>query len=174
MVQRNIKNGRIHSTKTDKPRKIDLSDALISELSAMKKRRLAYYLNQGKNEIPEWVFCNSGGGFLDMQNVKNRYFIKCLQAAQLRRIRFHDLCHTFASLLIQNGESLTYVKEQMGHSSIKITCDVIGATLFPVQTVKRSIGFRSQNPQPSCNQTKNRKRRLCEPPFAIMQSVDCP
>jgi integrase len=42
----------------------------------------------------------------------------------LRRIRFHNLRHTFASLLIQNGEPLAYVKDQFGHSSIKITVDV--------------------------------------------------
>jgi integrase len=55
--------------------------------------------------------------------MKSRYFHKCLERAGLRSIRFHDLRHTFASLLIQNGESLTYVKEQIGHASIKITVD---------------------------------------------------
>ncbi len=44
----------------------------------------------------------------------------------LRRIRFHELRHTFASLLIQNGEPLAYIKEQLGHSSIKMTVDVYG------------------------------------------------
>ena len=33
---------------------------------------------------------------------------------------------TFASLLLQNGESPQYVKEQLGHSSIKITVDIYG------------------------------------------------
>jgi integrase len=46
--------------------------------------------------------------------------------AKLRRIKFHDLRHTFASLLIQNGESLAYVEEQLGHTSIKTTVDVYG------------------------------------------------
>ncbi|MET0643179.1 MAG: tyrosine-type recombinase/integrase, partial [Candidatus Binatia bacterium] len=46
--------------------------------------------------------------------------------AKLRRIRFHDLRHTFASLLLQNGESPAYVKEQMGHSSIQVTVDIYG------------------------------------------------
>ena len=41
-------------------------------------------------------------------------------------LRFHDLRHSFASLLLQNGESLTYVKEQMGHSSINVTVDIYG------------------------------------------------
>jgi integrase len=36
------------------------------------------------------------------------------------------LRHTFASRLIQAGESLAYVKEQLGHHSITITVDVYG------------------------------------------------
>ena len=34
--------------------------------------------------------------------------------------------HTFGSLLIQNGASIVYVKEQMGHSSIQVTVDIYG------------------------------------------------
>jgi integrase len=44
----------------------------------------------------------------------------------VRQVRFHDLRHTFASLLLQNGESPAYVKEQMGHSSIAITVGLYG------------------------------------------------
>jgi len=44
----------------------------------------------------------------------------------LWQVRFHNLRHTFASLLLQQGESPVYVKEQMGHSSIQITVDQYG------------------------------------------------
>ena len=59
-------------------------------------------------------------------NLKDRYFYKCFEKAGLRHIRFHDLRHTFATLLLQNGESLAYVKDQLGHSSIRMTVDVYG------------------------------------------------
>jgi len=36
------------------------------------------------------------------------------------------LRHTFATLLLQNGESLAYVRDQLGHSSIRMTVDVYG------------------------------------------------
>jgi integrase len=49
-----------------------------------------------------------------------------LAKAGIRKIRLHDLSHTFGSLLIQNGASVVYVKEQMGHSSIQVTVDTYG------------------------------------------------
>ena len=83
-------------------------------------------MKKGSSEIPEWVFCNQQGNPPDMQNVKNRHFYKCLEKAGLRRIRFHDLRHTFASLLLQDGQPLAYIKDQLGHSSIKLTVDIYG------------------------------------------------
>src|SRR5262249_40644150 len=49
-----------------------------------------------------------------------------LEKTKLRAIRIHDLRHTFASLLISQGESLAYVREQMGHHSIALTVDTYG------------------------------------------------
>lgn len=62
---------------------------------------------------------------LEPSNLR-KMFNRILVDAGLRRVRFHDLRHTFASLLLQNGESLTYVKDQMGHSSIQVTVDIYG------------------------------------------------
>jgi len=46
--------------------------------------------------------------------------------AKLRQVRIHDLRHTYASLLIAQGESLAYVRDQLGHHSIQITVDTYG------------------------------------------------
>ena len=127
MVRRSIgKNRKVYPTKTNKVRRVDMSDDLLGELGAFRRRRLAEALQMGSNEIPEWVFGSTNGSALDMHNVERREFEKCLQDAKLRKIRPHDLRHTFGSLLIQNGEPLAYVKEQMGHSSIKVTVDIYG------------------------------------------------
>jgi len=77
-------------------------------------------------EIPLWVFPSETGGLLHPHNIRDRVFYGLLTKAKLRRVRFHDLRHTFASLLLQNGESPVYVKEQMGHSSIQVTVDLYG------------------------------------------------
>jgi Phage integrase family len=46
--------------------------------------------------------------------------------AEIRYRKPHTLRHTFASLLIGQGESLADVRDQMGHHSIKITVDIYG------------------------------------------------
>jgi len=125
-VRRNFALGKITPTKTDKIRRVDLSKTLMKTLHDLKRMRQEQWLKQGKNEIPEWVFCNQAGNPAVIQNVKNRHFFRCLEKAGLRRIRFHDLRHTFASLLLTNGESLAYVKDQLGHSSISMTVDTYG------------------------------------------------
>jgi integrase len=127
-VRRGIVRGKINPTKSGKIRKVDVSDALMSALFELRRTRKESLLAEGKNELPStnWIFQNEDGGFPDMKNLKDRHFHKCLEKAGLRRIRFHDLRHTFASLLIQNGEPLAYIKDQLGHASIKMTVDVYG------------------------------------------------
>jgi integrase len=49
-----------------------------------------------------------------------------LRRALLRRIRFHDLRHTYASLLIAQGAHPKYIQAQLGHASIQTTLDRYG------------------------------------------------
>ena len=63
---------------------------------------------------------------LDAMNLLHRLWYPLLEKAGLRRRRFHDLRHTYASLLLQRNESPVYVKDQLGHSSIQITVDLYG------------------------------------------------
>jgi hypothetical protein len=51
--------------------------------------------------------------------------------------------HTFASLLLQQGESIVYVKEQLGHASIQITVDTYGH-LFRARIVRPSPSWTTR------------------------------
>ncbi len=124
-VRRNLVAGRLTSTKSTNRRRVDMSLNLTKALRELHRERKASSLKAG-TPVPSWVFINRDGSALDGDNVRHRVFYRLLEGAELRQIRFHDLRHTYASLLIQNGESLTYVKEQMGHSSIQVTVDVYG------------------------------------------------
>ena len=54
----------------------------------------------------------------------NRHFEPALKKAGLLKIRFHDLRHTYASLLIEQGENIKYIQTQLGHSSPTVTWNV--------------------------------------------------
>jgi integrase len=78
------------------------------------------------------IFPNEKGKPLSPINVVRRKFEPTLKKAGISRIRFHDLRHTFASILIDLGENPKYIQNQMGHSSIKITLDTYGHLLKTV------------------------------------------
>ena len=79
-------------------------------------------------------------------------FTRMLEKAELRRIRVHDLRHTFASLLLQQGESVVYVKEQLGHGSIQITVDTYGH-LIPGAN-RAAVDRLDDAPQPDATQAQ--------------------
>jgi integrase len=127
LVQRNFVRGKFTSPKSKKSRRVDLSRQLRRVLLELHDERLAKAASEGRSSIgDDLVFPSGAGTVLDPDNMVHHYFLPLLQKAHLRKIRFHDLRHTFGSLLIQDGASLAYVKEQMGHSSIQVTVDVYG------------------------------------------------
>ena len=67
----------------------------------------------------DFVFCRPDGGALDSSAVRNR-FRSAQEAAGLRLRRFHDLRHTFGSLMIRRFD-LVRVQSMMGHASITTT-----------------------------------------------------
>ena len=68
------------------------------------------------------VFCNRYGGFLERSNIVRR-FKELLKEAGLPAMRFHDLRHSAATILLKMGIHPKQVQELLGHSSFKITMD---------------------------------------------------
>ncbi len=70
-----------------------------------------------------FVFTTSDGSPTEPSTL-TRYFTTLCRTARLRRIRFHDLRHTAASLLLEQGVELVVIKELLGHAHIGVTATV--------------------------------------------------
>jgi len=99
-----------------------------SLLSVLKKWRLACPPSR-----LDLVFPNEKGKPMDAKNLIHRHFLPNLRRAGLKRIRFHDLRHTYASILIAQGENLKFIQSQLGHASSRMTLDRYGHLMPQVQ-----------------------------------------
>jgi len=127
LVHHNYVSRQHTTTKSRKSRRVDMSRELRKTLIELRDSRLRALGSTRKLDIStERVFASPDGMILDPDNLYHRYFIPVLEDSGIRKIRLHDLRHTFGSLLIQSGASIVYVKEQMGHSSIQVTVDIYG------------------------------------------------
>lgn len=108
-------------------RRIDLPGLAITELHTLRKCAVA----DGLATAP--VFHDSRGGHLRRPNVARRSFKPLLAKAGLPPIRFHDLRHTHATLLLVNGTNPKVVSERLGHASIEITLTTYSHVLPTIQ-----------------------------------------
>ena len=110
-------------TKTHAERTVRLPRFLRDELAA--------YLASPPRDRDAFVFTAPKGGPLRHHNFYKRQFCPALVRAGLpAQIRFHDLRHTCASLLIAQGAHPKAIQAHLGHSSIQVTMDRYGH-LFP-------------------------------------------
>ncbi|MGO9750198.1 MAG: tyrosine-type recombinase/integrase [Solirubrobacteraceae bacterium] len=102
-----------NSTKSGRAREVPLPDQAAAALDRLS-RRLDY------TGPDEYVFVSRFGRRLDPSALRRR-FERARDAAGLPPLRFHDLRHTYGSLLVAAGIDLRSVKTAMGHSRISTT-----------------------------------------------------
>jgi integrase len=68
--------------------------------------------------------------------IVHRFFHPASKRAELPIIRFHDMRHTYASLLIDQGENIKYIQTQMGHSKPDVTLNVYVHLLTPSNVIE--------------------------------------
>ena len=111
--------------KTEKGRRsIRLTRAAVAALRANRVRQNEERLRAGGAwQDRDLVFPNAIGGPFNSLTLLRRFY-RLLDSASLPRVRFHDLRHGTASLLLALGEHPKVVQELLGHSTIGITMDL--------------------------------------------------
>ena len=122
-VRRAYSRHRLTTPRSGKGRLVDMSNGLAATLKQHLIDRKKEALKKGWGEPPELLFYNTVGNKIEVHKLRARFFYKCLERAGLRRIRIHDLRHTYATLRISKGDNILDVSKQLGHHSIKITLD---------------------------------------------------
>ncbi|MEZ2656690.1 site-specific integrase [Aneurinibacillus aneurinilyticus] len=78
------------------------------------------------------VVANWTGSMIDPADINADFKIAC-KFADVPKIRFHDLRHTHATLLLQLGENPKVVSERLGHADISITLNTYSHVLLNMQ-----------------------------------------
>jgi integrase len=104
-------------------RTVDLPQRAVEALGSHRTRQLEEKLRATHYEDSGLVFATGKGTPLDAQNIVNRHFKPLLKRASLPDIRWHDLRHTYATLLLSRGTHPTYVQKSLGHASVQLTLD---------------------------------------------------
>jgi len=122
-VRQSIVDGKVTSSKAGKIRRVLLTPQLISVLKKHRTNEKRKALEIGSTQPLELVFTSSTGTPLDQRNIRARIHYKTCEKAELKRVRIHDLRHSYATIRIGAGHNIADVSKQLGHSSIKITID---------------------------------------------------
>ena len=96
-------------------RTVSLPTFLVDELAA--------HMERGGSEL---VFTGAACRPLQRTNFRRRYWLPAVQASVGLPCRFHDLRHTHAAWLIEQGEHAKVIQARLGHASIRTTLDQYG------------------------------------------------
>lgn len=109
IVEQSVQMGEIVSTKTSRPRTIQISDILADELEANRRST-------------GMVIAGDRGGLLDWHNWTGRIWRPIVRELGISAVPY-DLRHTAASMWLHEGRSLAWVSKALGHSSQTTTLD---------------------------------------------------
>ena len=116
-------------------RKIYIPQRLVNIL---KKYHTQYLLNKmkfGKEFIDsDYVLCKENGELYQPQGITNCY-VRFLErhSDKIRYLKFHGLRHTYASILIEQGENPKTVQHNLGHSDVAFTLQIYSHTYESAQ-----------------------------------------
>jgi integrase len=119
-VKRQYSKGRVSTPKNGKSRRVDMSSQLCGTLTDLQAETFPL----GEIDMERFVFTNQAGNPIDLDGWRRRVFDKALTKAELRKIRVHDLRHSYATIRISEGHDIIDVSHQLGHHAESFTLKV--------------------------------------------------
>ena len=123
------------STKSGRGRRVHLTRRAVAALKDHRKRQLEERMRlAGLWQDQGLVFPSETGSLFNPSNLRNRSFKRIKARSGVRQdLRFHDLRHTCATLLLREGVNIKVVSEMLGHASIAITLNTYSHVLPDMQ-----------------------------------------
>jgi hypothetical protein len=156
-VQRRWYRVGFDTPKGNKARKVNIPPMLHVVLVDLRNKRMNEAREQGRTSIADDLLFPGEVKErpVSVRSLGENYFEPILEKAGLRRFTFHDMRHTFGSMLLEAGAPLPYVADQMGHASVKITAEVYSHLLN--KQLKQGFTDRMEAlylPQPDATQAQ--------------------
>lgn len=115
-------------------RRVSMTAKLAEFLAEYRLERERLYHEIGKTiSLDDLVFANIEGKPMD-PGVLTHNFARIAKKAGLQGVRFHDLRHTFASLMFLRGAKPKVISEALGHASVAFTMDVYSHIIEGMQS----------------------------------------
>lgn len=121
----------LKSTKNKRVREVAIPESLMKNLLKQKLLKQTRLLKLGKErQWPEnqFLFSNEFGKPIRSDSI-SQFWGRFRKRCNLREIRFHDLRHTSATILINRGTHAKVIQERLGHATIGTTMNVYGHVL---------------------------------------------
>jgi len=111
-----------------------MTSKLAEFLAEYRLDRERLYHQMGRTiSLDDLVFANHEGKPID-PGVLTHNFARIAKRAGLQGVRFHDLRHTFASLMLLRGAKPKVISEALGHASVAFTMDVYSHIIEGMQS----------------------------------------
>lgn len=145
----------IGPTKSRKNRALRITEETLGYLQRLSVYQAA--LRRAAAEVWEngdLVFCRNDGKPLRINNIGDREYAGIIRLANIKRIKFHGMRHTCASLLLAAGVPVNYVSERLGHKDPSITLRIY-AHCIPsgeaamLEKLSAALGFTKEREAPA-------------------------
>ena len=119
------------STKTDRPRRVNLPRSVVTSLASHRKTQDQFRWQYGPDYCADLdlIFANPDGTSLKPDSVSASVSLLCRRLGLPKGVSLHTLRHSHGSVLLADGVDLATVSERLGHSSVRVTADIYSHAL---------------------------------------------